>query len=266
MKTVVITGSSRGLGLEMAQCFRKSGMNVVLNGVNPDRLQMAKQALEAIPGDGKVIACCGNVCNTVDMQALIDNAVAEFGAVDIWINNAGVNQPMKPLWDLSDDEINQILGIDLKGTVIGSKLAMSQMIRQGYGSIYNLEGYGSNDAMMLGFNMYGTGKRAVTHFTQALAKESEECKTGVLVGRLSPGIMITDFITNALGGKEKIDLPEKTKKFYNIVGDRPDVVADFLVAKILKNNKNNVHIQWLTTAKLLRKFMTAGFNKRNFFS
>lgn len=197
---------------------------------------------------------------------IIDTAVAEFGAIDIWINNAGVNQPMKPMWELSESEIEQILCIDLKGTVLGSKLAMTQMVRQGYGAIYNMEGYGSNDAMMLGLNMYGTGKRAVTHFTQALAKESEERKTGVLVGRLSPGIMITDFTTNALGGKEKIDLPEKTKKFYNIVGDSPDVVADFLVAKILKNNRNNVHIQWLTTAKLMRKFMTAGFNKHDFFA
>jgi short-subunit dehydrogenase len=140
------------------------------------------------------------------------------------------------------------------------------MIRQGYGAIYNLEGYGSNDAMMLGLNMYGTGKRAVTHFTEALAKESEERKTGVLVDRLSTGIMITDFTTCALGGKEKIDLPEKTKKFYNIVGDSPDVVADFLVAKILKNTKNNAHIQWLTNAKVMWRFMTAGFNKRDFFA
>ena len=51
MKTAVITGSSRGLGLEMAKCFRKCGMNVVLNGVSLDRLQKARQALESIPGN-----------------------------------------------------------------------------------------------------------------------------------------------------------------------------------------------------------------------
>lgn len=266
MKTAVITGSSRGLGFEMAKCFRKCGMNVVLNGVSLDRLQKARHALESIPGNGKVLACSGDVCNDADLQSLIDKTVEEFGAIDIWINNAGVNQPMKPLWELSENEIDQILGIDLKGTVIGSKLAMMQMIRQGYGAIYNLEGYGSNDAMMIGFNMYGTGKRAVTHFTQALAKECEERKTGVLVGRLSPGIMITDFITTALGGKETIDLPEKTKKFYNIVGDHPDVVADYLVTEILKNTKNNSHIQWLTTGKVMWRFMTAGFNKHDFFA
>jgi NAD(P)-dependent dehydrogenase (short-subunit alcohol dehydrogenase family) len=266
MKSVVITGSSRGLGLSLAKRFRKAGFNVVINGLNSDRLEKAKQALEAVPGDGRVIAFSGSVSDSAELKALIDKAVEELGAIDIWINNAGVNQPMKPIWELSESEIEQILDIDLKGAVIGSKLAMAQMIRQGYGAIYNLEGYGSNDAMMLGLNMYGTGKRAVTHFTQALAKESEERKTGVLVGRISPGIMITDFTTNALGGTEKIDLPEKTKKFYNIVADSPDVVADFLIEKILSNTKNNAHIQWLTNAKVMWKFMTAGFNKRDLFS
>ena len=119
---------------------------------------------------------------------------------------------------------------------------------------------------MLGLSIYGTSKRAITYFTSALALESEVRNTGVIVGRLSPGIMITDFISNALGNKEKINLPEKTKKVYNILGDYPDVVANFLVNSILKNNKNNVHIEWLTGRKAAWRFMTSCFNKRNFFS
>ena len=87
----------------------------------------------------------------------------------------------------------------------------------------------------------------------------------VIIGRLSPGIMITDFITNALGDKGKIELPEKTKKVYNILGDYPDVVATFLVENMLKNTKNNAHIEWLTNSKAAWRFMTAGFNKRDFF-
>ena len=265
MKTVVITGSSRGLGFEMAQRFRKNGLNVVINGVNPARLENTKATLEQIDGSGAVLACAGNVAKADDLQSIIDRAVEQFGIIDIWINNAGVNQPMEAIWELTEDEIDQVLDVDLKGTVMGSKLAMEQMIRQGHGAIYNLEGYGSNDAMMLGLNMYGTGKRAVTHFTQALAKESEERNTGVLVGRLSPGIMITDFTVNALGGKERIDLPEKSKKVYNILGDYPDVVAEFLVNGVLQNTKNNAHIEWLTSGKAAWRFMTAAFNKRDFF-
>lgn len=266
MKTIVITGSSRGLGLEMAKEFRKAGHTVVLNGTNKSRLEEAESLLKEIESVGKVYICPGNITSSADIQRVIDFAVENCGRIDIWINNAGVNQPMEALWELDEVDIDYLLDVDLKGTIMGSKLAMTQMIRQGGGAIYNLEGYGSNDAMMLGLNMYGTSKRAVTHFTQALAKESEERKTGVLVGRLSPGIMITDFTVKALGGKADIDLPEKTRKVYNILGDYPDVVARFLVKSVLENTKNNAHIQWLTSGKAAWRFMTASFNKRDFFA
>lgn len=265
MKTVVITGSTRGLGFEMAKLFRKNGLNVVLNGVNTQRLEDAADKLAAMSGSGEVGAFAGSVAEPADIAGLIEYADKRFGGIDIWINNAGVNQPMKAIWELSPAEIDAILNIDLRGAIYGSKLAMEYMQRHGGGAIYNLEGYGSNDAMMLGLNLYGTSKRAVTHFTQALARESEERGTGVIVGRLSPGIMITDFTVKALGGSQSIDLPEKTKKVYNILGDYPDVVAAHLVAGMLGNTKNNAHIEWLTNAKAAWRFMTAGFNKRNFF-
>ena len=207
-----------------------------------------------------------NVTKSNDIKNLIEFTKSEFGSIDIWINNAGVNQPEKPIWRLTEEEINLVLDVDLKGTIIGSKLIMEEMEKNHKGAIYNIEGYGSNDAKMLGLSIYGTSKRAVTYFTEALAKESDEKNTGVIVGKLSPGIMITDFIVNALGDKEKINLSEKTKKVYNILGDYPDVVAKFLVEGMLKNNKNNAKIEWLTTKKAAWRFMSAGFNKRDFFS
>lgn len=265
MKTVVITGSARGLGLEMAKVFRKNKMNVIISDLDENKLITAKEELEKIQAESKVEYLVCNVTSSKDIKELINFSKEKFSAIDIWINNAGVNQPDKAIWELTGEEINLVLDVDLKGTIIASKLIMEEMIKQKSGAIYNIEGYGSNDAMMLGLSIYGTSKRAVTYFTKALAKESEEKKTNVLVGRLSPGIMITDFITNALGNKEKINLPEKTKKVYNILGDYPDVVAKFLVEQMIKNNKNDAHIQWLTNKKAAFRFMTAGFNKRNFF-
>ena len=266
MSTAVITGSTRGLGFEMAKLFHKNGWNLVINGVNPQRLEKAAEELRALPGDGAVEGFAGSVASEEELQGLLDFAVEKFGVLDIWINNAGVNQPMKAVWELSEEEIDAVLDIDLRGAILGSRAAALQMEKQPEGGfIYNLEGYGSNDAMMLGLNLYGTSKRAVTHFTVALAKELEERGSRVKAGRLSPGIMITDFTVKALGGKESIALPEKTKKVYNILGDKPDVVAAHLVKEMLANGKNNAHIQWLTTGKAAWRFMTAGFNKRNFF-
>ena len=267
MKTAVITGSTRGLGLEMAKRFRAAGWNLVLNGVTPERLGKAVEARRALPGAGAVEGCRGSVESAEELQALADFARERFGTVEIWINNAGVNQPMKPVWELSQQEIDAILNIDLRGAVLGSRLAVGLMERQPEGGfVYNLEGYGSNDAMMLGLNMYGTSKRAVTHFTVALARELEERGSKVKAGRLSPGIMITDFTVKALGGKESIALPEKTKKVYNILGDYPDVVAEHLVKGMLANTKNNAHIEWLTSGKAAWRFMTAAFRKRDFFA
>ena len=78
--------------------------------------------------------------------------------------------------------------------------------------------------------------------------------------------MITNFITTALGDGEKITLDEKTKKVYNILGDYPETIAEFMVGKIINNEKNNVKFTWLTNRKAAWRFMTSGFNKRDFFS
>ena len=266
MKSVVITGSARGLGFCMAKLFRENDFNVVISDLNEENLKNSKCELEKIDSKGRIEYKVCDVTKSDELQQLINFCDEKFDNIDIWINNAGVNQPDKAIWELSEKEIDLVLNVDLKGAIIGSKLAMEYMMKKGKGAIYNIEGYGSNDAMMLGLSIYGSSKRSITYFTQALAKESEERKTGVIVGRLSPGIMITDFITNALGNGEKIELLEKTKKVYNILGDYPDVVANFLVEGMIKNRKNNAHIEWLTTSKAAWRFMTAGFNKRDFFN
>ncbi len=265
MKSVVITGSARGLGFHMAKVFRQNNYNVMISDLYEENLIAAKNELEKTKSKGIVSYKICDVSKYHDIEELMKYATLIFKKVDIWINNAGVNQPDKPLWELSEKEINMLIDIDLKGTIYGSNIAMQEMNKNHEGAIYNVEGYGSNDAHMLGLNMYGTSKRAVTYFTDGLAREAEEKNMGVLVGKLSPGIMITKFTNHSLG-KDKIDLPEKTKKVYNILGDTPETVANFLVNKMLKNKKNNVRFNWLTNRKAFIRFLTAPFNKRDFFN
>ncbi len=264
MKTVVITGSARGLGYNMACCFRENNYHVVLSDLNEENLIKAKEELEKTASIGKVIYKVCDVTKLKDIENLMKYAIKECQKVDIWINNAGVNQPQKAIWELEENEINTLIDVDLKGTIYGSKIAMEHMSRNNSGAIYNVEGYGSNDAHMLGLNMYGTSKRAVTYFTEGLAKEVEERKLNILVGKLSPGIMITDFTNHSLRNDE-IELSDKTKKVYNILGDKPEVVAEFLVNKMLDNKKNNVKINWLTNKKAAFRFMTAAFRKKRFY-
>lgn len=265
MKTVVITGSARGFGFELAKEFRANNYNVVISDINAEKLNEAKENLLKQNGAGQVIA---EVCDVTDYSAiekLWETAAKKFVSIDVWINNAGVNQPDKAIYELSKKEVDFVLSVDLCGAIYGSQIAFGKMKEQGFGQIYNLEGYGSNDAMMKGLNIYGTSKRAITHFTIALAKESKELDAKVLVGRLSPGIMITEFLTSCGGENGAVALSEKTKKVYNILGDYPEPIAKFMVKKIKSNKKNNVRFNWLTNSKAFCRFMTAGFNKRNFF-
>jgi len=265
MKTVVITGSARGLGFELAKCFRKNNYNVVLSDILEDKLLESQKSLEDnIESKGKVVSVVCDVTNENDLLKLMDKTLSNFNSVDIWINNAGVNQPMVPIWEVDSKSIDRLIDIDLKSSIIGSKIAVNQMIKQGYGQIYGVEGYGSNDAIMLGLSVYGTSKRGLTYFYKALAKEVDEKKLNIKIGLLSPGIMITDFITHSMGN-DSFELPEKTKKVYNILGDYPDVIANFLVNKMINNTKNNVRFNWLTNAKASLRFMTCAFNKRDFF-
>lgn len=265
MKTVVVTGSARGFGYALIELFRKRNFNVVLCDVNEKSLEEAKKKLEEIQSEGKILAYKTDITKEEDIQNLIDKTLKEVGSIDIWINNAGVNQTNKPIWEVETDVIDRLIDIDLKGTILCSKLIAKVMTKQKQGQIFNVEGHGSNDATITGLSVYGTSKRAVTYFTEALAHECEELKTGILVGKITPGIMITNFIHTSLGDGEQINLDEKTKKVYNILGDYPETIAEFMVDKIINNKKNNVKFTWLTNKKAAWRFMSAGFNKRNFF-
>ena len=97
MKTVVITGSARGLGFEMAKVFRTNNLNVVISDLNEDKLKAAKESLEQIQSEAKVAYTICNVTKVEDILNLIQFTKNEFGKIDIWINNAGVNQPQKPM-------------------------------------------------------------------------------------------------------------------------------------------------------------------------
>lgn len=265
MKTVVITGSTRGLGWELAENFRKNDFNVVISGTKEETVLSAAEKLRSVSGTGEVLGVRCNVTSSEDIEALAGAAKSKFGSVDIWINNAGVNQSAGYSWELDEKEIRSLLDVDLRGAMLGSNVAVRLMAEQGFGAIYNVEGFGSNDAFQPFLAVYGTAKRGVTYFSDALANEINDKKLNILVGKLSPGIMITDFLTSSSGGQGTVELSDKVKKVYNILGDKPDVIAEFLVKKMLKNKKNGSRIAWLTGSKAAFRFMTAGFNKRNFF-
>ena len=112
MKTVVITGSARGFGFAMAKDFRKLGCNVVLSEVKQESLDIAIKELGKIQSDAKAITVVCDVTKSDMLENLWQQAKHAFGNVDIWINNAGVNQPDLPVCMLTEADIDFLLNVD----------------------------------------------------------------------------------------------------------------------------------------------------------
>jgi NAD(P)-dependent dehydrogenase (short-subunit alcohol dehydrogenase family) len=262
MKTVVITGSTRGIGYGLAESFLERGCSVVVSG----RTQAAvEQAVTALAKKHPAERICGQACDMgvfEQVQALWDAAVKKFGRVDIWINNAGMSNPMLPFWEQTPERLRDVVNTNLLGAMYGSKVAIAGMLKQGGGHLYNMEGFGSDGGMRVGLTPYGTTKYGVRYFIKALIAETQN--TPVKVSTLSPGIVITDLLMDGYVGRDADK--ERAKRVFNILGDKVETVTPYLAQKVLENDKAGARIAWLTFPKIAFRFATAGFNKRNLFS
>ena len=186
--------------------------------------------------------------------------MGKWGKIDIWINNAGQNTPYLVAWETAETYTKSVIDTNITGMIFGSQIAVGGMLKQGHGAIYSMEGLGSNNMIQKKTILYGTTKHALTYFMKGLAKELEG--TSVLAGRLSPGMMLTDFITKTPDGDpSEVLSDEKFRKIFNILGDKPETVAGFFIPRILSNTKHDVHICWLTNRKAIWRFITAVFRK-----
>lgn len=196
-----------------------------------------------------------------DLQKLWDASREHWGTVDIWISNAGRNTPHSPVWETRESYTRQVIGTNILGMVFGAQIAATEMIRQGHGAIWAMEGLGSNNMIQPKTILYGTTKHALTYFMKGLAREL--AGSGVTAGRLSPGMMLTDFITKTPDGEPSEVIHDNSfRKVFNILADRPETVAKYFIPKMLGNTKNNAHIVWLSGGKAAWRFMTAGMRKR----
>ncbi len=259
MKNIVITGSTRGIGLSMAKEFLEAGCNVTLSGRQTSITNTLIDELQNYTGKYQYIPC--NVRNRSDLEALWQMASKQWGRIDIWINNAGQNCPHEFCYDTDAPYVDAVIDTNLKGVIYGSQVAAKNMLAQGSGQIWNMEGLGSNDMIQIKTILYGTTKRALTYFTKALAKEL--VGTPVKAGRLSPGMMLTDFMTKTPDGAVSPLLKDKSFQFvFNTLADRTETVAAFFIPRMLKNTKNDAHLVWLTNVKSMGRFMKSPFVKR----
>ena len=261
-KHIIITGSTRGIGYGLARAFLSRGCSVTVSGRGKEAVEKAVAGLRSGNDAERVFGLACDVTLPEQVQALWDQSVQKFGKVDTWINNAGLSGEQGLVWELSSEDAQNPIQTNILGSIYGAQVAMRGMLAQGFGAIYNMEGMGSDGRKHAGLSLYGTSKYAIHYFTESLALEAKD--SPVIIGALRPGMVITDMIVDRYD--DRPDEWERAKKIFNIIADRVENVSPWLAKKILDNQKNNAVLAYSSTWKLLWRFVSQPFAKRNLFT
>jgi NAD(P)-dependent dehydrogenase (short-subunit alcohol dehydrogenase family) len=259
MKIIVITGSTRGIGYGLADSFLDLGNAVVISSRTPEHVEEGVARLSAKHDARRVFGTSCDVTDFQQVQGLWDAAQDHYDRIDIWINNAGISHPQADFCDHPAERIRAVVSTNLIGTMYGSKVALRGMLDQGFGEIYSLEGLGSDGRKVEGLAVYGTTKAALRYLNESLARETKG--TGVLVGALRPGMVLTDLVMEQY--EDRPEELERVKPIFSIIADRVETVTPWLARRILANDKNGAAISWLPWWKLLGRFVMSPFRKRD---
>lgn len=189
-KIVVITGSSRGFGLEMAHAVIQTGGNVVINARSQ---QAVENALTNLNTPDRAAGLAADVTGLSPIQALSAFAIKTFGHYDVWINNAGISGPYGPTNEISPVTFQHVIQTNIMGTYFGSKVALEHFTDMQQGKLINILGHGYKSPVPYQ-SAYSSSKAWVRSFTLALAREVLLPKVGVFA--FAPGMMLTDLLTH----------------------------------------------------------------------
>jgi NAD(P)-dependent dehydrogenase (short-subunit alcohol dehydrogenase family) len=261
MKHIVITGSTRGIGFGLAKAFLEQGCSVTVSGRTLEAAVSAQERLGSTWKADRIQAASCDVTSYEQVQAMWQKAFDQYGKVDMWVNNAGASGPTAPVWQMPPAEAQAVVSGNVLGVMYGSIVAAQGMLAQGYGAIYNMEGMGADGSKHDGLAYYGTTKYAIRYYTDCLAQELRG--TALIVGALRPGMVITELVTGQYADRPQ-DF-ERVKKVFNIIADRVENVAPWLARRMLENQQSGVRLRYMSGEKLLWRFVSAPFSKRDLF-
>jgi 3-oxoacyl-[acyl-carrier protein] reductase len=187
-KVAIVTGSSRGIGAQIAETLSRAGAKVVINYLN--NRTAADQVVTKIQScGGDAIVKKADVGKTDEVKALFDAGIAKFGKVDILINNAGI-AIYKVVQDTTDDDFHRIFNINVKGVFNTLREAATRMEKEG--RIINVSSTVTR-VMLPTYGVYSATKAAVEQLTRVFAKEVG--RRAITVNSISPGPTNTDLFT-----------------------------------------------------------------------
>ncbi|MEI6887320.1 MAG: SDR family oxidoreductase [bacterium] len=198
--TILITGASSGIGKGISLKYAKEEKaNLVITARNVEKLNELKTELESL--GSKVLVVQTDVTKSEDLKNCVAKTIETFGRIDVLINNAGMGYTAN-IWELTDDQINQMIDTDIKGTILMAKYVSEVMVKQKSGHIVNM----SSVAGYFGtpkWSVYSAAKYAVRGFSRAIRYELQEY--GVSVTSIHPGPIQTEFFDRG-----KIEINQKT--------------------------------------------------------
>jgi NAD(P)-dependent dehydrogenase (short-subunit alcohol dehydrogenase family) len=197
-KVALVTGAGSGMGLATAKAFAEADASVVLADIQEEA---ARAAAEQLIADGrKALAIRCDVSDDGQVASMIERTVSSFGRLDVAFNNAGVMQRRVETADISGDEWDRVMAINLRGVWSCMKYELRQMLRQGSGAIVNCSSIGGVIGNP-GLAAYAAAKHGVIGLTQSAALEY--AARGIRINAVCPGTIKTPMVQSMTGGDSK---------------------------------------------------------------
>lgn len=190
-RVAIVTGGASGIGRAIAVEFADRGACVVIGDLDRVRGLVVERELQARSPESLFIKA--DISDRDETRSLIKQTIARFDALDILVNNAGVNF-VKPTLEVTDQEWERVINVDLRGTFVASQSALLHMVQRKKGVIVNICSVHSM-ATLSGAAPYAAAKAAVAQLTRALAVEFGEC--GIRINAVSPGAVDTQIWKDA---------------------------------------------------------------------